>query len=212
MIKYALAVYSFEKAHKNYTVFVRVESEWHLWLSSSLLRWVFDGLFSATKPWGIFFFFFLHAARVRRTWLICFLKTAYDCSEILFSLSKWTTSDTHTDTDKQRLWKESDEGLRWQAEEAAAAVGRVWAQRRMEGGGGRGRKFKTVIYQLDKSRLVTTDIHHLDRQTDLQALQLFQVLSVNQGGTRGSFITIFSLVTAGERWNACYSLFKSSSP
>ena len=61
----------------------------------------------------------------------------------------------------------------------------------MEGGGGRGRKFKTLIYQSYKSRLVTADIHHSDRQTDLGALQFFLLLSVNRGRILGSFITIF---------------------
>ena len=80
---------------------------------------------------------------------------------------------THTHTHTHRLtkaWEESDEGLCWQAEEAAAAPGRVQSHRRMEGGGEEvGRKFKTLIYQSYKSTLVSTDIHHSDRRTDLEA-------------------------------------------
>lgn len=50
----------------------------------------------------------------------------------------------------------------------------------------------TLIYRGYKSRLVTTDIHHYRRQAGLGVLQLFLVLSVNQGGISGSFITILT--------------------
>lgn len=78
------------------------------------------------------------------------------------------TLRTHTHC-LTKAWKESDEGLCWQAEEAAAAPGRVQSHRSLKGGGGRERKFKILIYQSYKSRLVTTDIHHSDRQTDRQS-------------------------------------------
>lgn len=48
------------------------------------------------------------------------------------------------------------------------------------------RKFKSLIYQSYKSRLVTTNIHHCDRQTgrqtDLRALQVFLTLTGTPGG------------------------------
>lgn len=83
------------------------------------------------------------------------------------------THNTHTHTHwLTKAWKQSDEGLCWQAEELAAAPGRAQSHRRMEGGGGREREeVQTLIYQSYKSRLVTADIHHSDRQTELRALQ-----------------------------------------
>lgn len=60
----------------------------------------------------------------------------------------------------------------------AAAPGRVQSHRRMEGGGGKGKNFKALIYQSYKSRLVTTNINHSNRKTDLGTLQFFIVLLV----------------------------------
>lgn len=46
---------------------------------------------------------------------------------------------------------------------------RVEAGKEGKEGGGGGRKFKTLIYQSYKSALVTADIHHSHRRTDLEA-------------------------------------------
>lgn len=144
---------------------------------------VFDGLFSANRPWGILCMPLMPC-------ILGLFASERLCITVLRSSAASLSEPHHTRTHSlthllTKAWKESDEGLCWQAEEAAAASGRVQSHRRMEGGGGRGRKFKTLIYQSYKPRLVTTDIHHSDRQTDLGAPQFFLVLSVNQGRILG---------------------------
>lgn len=209
MIKSALVGYSFEEStYKLHCVCVCFESELHLCLSISLLRWCLMDCFLWTDHEGFLFIFCMPL-------MLCIpdvfaSERLYARAEILCRI--WVNHTPHRNTHlRTKVWKESDEGLFWQAEEAAAALGLVQSQ---EDGGWRREREEVQDIDLAELQVQTGhNRHKLSWETDRpRRPAVLLILSVNLGRIGASFIIIFSWVTAEERWNTLYAVYQSSCP